>query len=182
MKVLGTIINNSWSLIGLMLKGKPSELGMSGNKDWMISHFSIDEAKSLIKKAKSCDFSIDNKGNIKSNSSKQLKDLPMYDMEGNPINNEIQIESLIERNGKIVGGFIIFPDLKDKKKIRIEDIQNKINELSSLEEDLNNEIKYQQQIVDDMYEKASFFEKEVSKKIEIIGKVMKKLPYLLQVL
>ena len=124
MKVLGTIIDKGWSLAGLMLKGKPSELGMQGNKDWMISHFSIDEAKSLIKKSKSCDFCVDSKGNIKSNSSKQLKDLPMYDMDGNLIKNEIQIESMVERNGVIVGGYIILPALNEKKKLRIEDIQN----------------------------------------------------------
>lgn len=124
MKVLGTIIDKGWGLVGLMLKGKPSELGLSGNKDWMISHFSIEEAKRLIKKCKSCDFSVDEKGNIKSNSSKQLKDLPMYDLEGNLIKNDIQIESLIERNGVIVGGYIILPILNEKKKVRIEDIQN----------------------------------------------------------
>ena len=124
MKVLGTIIDKGWGLVGLMLKGKPSELGLNGNKDWMISHFSIEEAKRLIKKCKSCDFSVDEKGNIKSNSSKQLKDLPMYDLEGNPIKNDIQIESLIERNGVIVGGYIILPILNEKKKVRIEDIQN----------------------------------------------------------
>ena len=130
MKVLGTIIDKGWNLAGLVLKGKPSELGISGSKDWMISHFSIDEAKSLIKKVKSCDFCIDEKGNIKSNSSKQLKDLPMYDMDGNPIKNEIEIESLIERNGVIVGGYIIFPAVNEKKKIRIEDIQNLCNYLN----------------------------------------------------
>ena len=124
MKVLGTIIDKGWGLVGLMLKGKPSELGLSGNKDWMISHFSIEEAKRLIKKCKSCDFSVDEKGNIKSNSSKQLKDLPMYDLEGNLIKNDIQIESLIERNGVIVGGYIILSILNEKKKVRIEDIQN----------------------------------------------------------
>lgn len=124
MKVLGTIIDKGWGLVGLILKGKPSELGLSGNKDWMISHFSIEEAKRLIKKCKSCDFSVDEKGNIKSNSSKQLKDLPMYDLEGNLIKNDIQIESLIERNGVIVGGYIILPILNEKKKVRIEDIQN----------------------------------------------------------
>ena len=124
MKVLGTIIDKGWGLVGLMLKGKPSELGMQGSKDWIISHFSIDEAKKLIKKCKFCDFSVDEKGNIISNGSKQLKDLPMYDMDGNPINNDIQIESLIERNGVIVGGYIIFPTFNEKKKVRIEDIQN----------------------------------------------------------
>ena len=124
MKIVGTIINKDWKLAGLMLKGKPNELGINVNKDWMISHFSIDEAKSLINRAKSCDFSVDKDGNIKSNSSKQLKDLPMYDKNGNPINNEIQIESLIEKNGVIVGGYIVLPVFNDRKKVRIEEIPN----------------------------------------------------------
>ena len=79
--------------------------------------------------------------------------------------------TLIVEENKNVGTNIEETKEKQKQvKIKFNKSKNKINELSSLEEDLNNEIKYQQQIVDDMYEKASFFEKEVSKKIEIIGK------------
>ena len=124
MKVVGTIINKNWNLVGLMLKGKPSELGINANKDWMISHFTIEEAKSLIKKSKSCDFSIDNNGNIKSNSTKQLKDLPMYNIDGMPINNDIFIESLIEQDGDIVGAVIVYPLLNEKKKLKLKEVQS----------------------------------------------------------
>ena len=124
MKVVGTIINKNWNLVGLMLKGKPSELGINANKDWMISHFTIEEAKSLIKKSKSCDFSIDNNGNIKSNSTKQLKDLPMYNIDGMPINNDIFIESLIEQYGDIVGAVIVYPLLNEKKKLKLKEVQS----------------------------------------------------------
>ena len=54
-------------------------------------------------------------------------------------------------------------------KIKFNKSKKKINEISTIEEELSSEIKYQQQVVDDMYEKASFFEKKVSKQIEVIG-------------
>ncbi|MBR6690506.1 MAG: hypothetical protein IKL65_04170 [Bacilli bacterium] len=54
-------------------------------------------------------------------------------------------------------------------KIKFNKSKQKMNEINSLEEELAYEIKYQQEIVDDMYEKASYFEKQISKKIEVVG-------------
>ena len=80
------------------------------------------------------------------------------------------ITVIVEENKNV--GINIEETKEEQKQVKIKfnKSKSKINELSSLEEDLNNEIKCQQQIVDDMYEKASFFEKDVSKKIEVIGK------------
>lgn len=80
------------------------------------------------------------------------------------------ITVIVEQNKNVGANIEETKEEQKQVKIKFNKSKSKINELSSLEEDLNNEIKYQQQIVDDMYEKASFFEKEVSKKIEIIGK------------
>ena len=80
------------------------------------------------------------------------------------------ITVIVEENKNV--GINIEETKEEQKQVKIKfnKSKSKINQLSSLEEDLNNEIKCQQQIVDDMYEKASFFEKDVSKKIEVIGK------------
>jgi len=66
-------------------------------------------------------------------------------------------------------------DIQDKKesenKIRIKFNKNKtkVNELKTFEEEIAYELKEQQEIVDEMYKKASYFKKEVSKKMEYIG-------------
>ena len=80
------------------------------------------------------------------------------------------ITVIVEENKNVGSNIEETKEEQKQVKIKFNKSKSKINELSSLEEDLNNEIKYQQQVVDEMYEKASFFEKEVSKKIEIIGK------------
>lgn len=80
------------------------------------------------------------------------------------------ITIIVEDNKKIGTNIEEIKEEQRQVKIKFNKSKSKINELSSLEEELNYEIKYQQQIVDEMYEKASFFEKEVSKKIEVIGK------------
>lgn len=80
------------------------------------------------------------------------------------------ITIIVDENKKV--GTNIEKTKSEQKQIKIKfnKSKNKINEINSLQENLNIEIKYQQQIVDEMYEKASFFEKEISKKIEVIGK------------
>ncbi len=80
------------------------------------------------------------------------------------------ITVIVEENKKVGTNIEETKEEQKQVKIKFNKSKNKINELSSLEGELNNEIKYQQEIVDEMYKKASFFEKEVSKKIEVIGK------------
>ena len=80
------------------------------------------------------------------------------------------ITVIVEENKNVGNNIEETKEEQKQVKNKFNKSKSKINELSSLEEDLNNEIKCQQQIVDDMYEKASFFEKDVSKKIEVIGK------------
>lgn len=54
-------------------------------------------------------------------------------------------------------------------KVKFNKSKEKIVEIDSIERKLNHEISKQKEIIDDMYEKASYLKKEVSKKIEIIG-------------
>lgn len=63
-------------------------------------------------------------------------------------------------------------DKKDKEnniKLKFNKNKVKVNELKTIEEKLAYELKLQQDTIDDMYKKASYIEKEVSRKIEYIG-------------
>lgn len=80
------------------------------------------------------------------------------------------ITVIVEENKKVGTNIEETKEEQIQVKIKFNKSKSKINKLNSLEEELNNEIRYQQQVVDEMYKKASFFEKEVSKKIEVIGK------------
>lgn len=79
------------------------------------------------------------------------------------------ITVIVDENQKV--GTDIESVKQDHKKIKIKFNKSKeqIKKLNSFQEELKYEIKYQQEIIDDMYLKASYFEKQISKKIEIIG-------------
>ena len=84
--------------------------------------------------------------------------------------SKIDSISVIVEDNKKVGTDINNTKQEHKNiKIKFNKSKEKINEIKSLEQELAYEIKYQQEVVDDMYKKASYFEKEVSKKIEVIG-------------
>lgn len=59
----------------------------------------------------------------------------------------------------------------DQNKVKIKFNFNKddINTIKSVENDISYELNKQKEIVDDMYDKASYYEKQISKKLEIIG-------------
>lgn len=78
--------------------------------------------------------------------------------------------TIIEEVNKEVG--INIKDTKEeqkKVKIKFNRSKDKVTEINSLEEKLSTEIKYQQEIVDEMYKKASYYEEEINKQIEVIG-------------
>ena len=85
------------------------------------------------------------------------------------INKIDSISIIIEENKKV--GTTIDETKEEHKKVKIKfnKSKEKINEINSIESSIASEIKYQQEIVDSMYEKASYFEKEISKKTEVIG-------------
>ena len=84
--------------------------------------------------------------------------------------SQINNITLIVEENKSVGANIEEKKEEQKNvKIKFNKSKTKINKISSLEKEITFEIQKQQEIVDDMYEKASYFEKEISKQIEIIG-------------
>jgi len=60
-------------------------------------------------------------------------------------------------------------DNENKVKIKFNKSKEKTNDIKTIEEKLADEFKEQQSIIDEMYSKASYFEKEVTKEIEYIG-------------
>lgn len=54
-------------------------------------------------------------------------------------------------------------------KIKFNKEKEKINQLDSIEEVVKKELEYQKSVIDEMYTKASFFEKEVRTKVEYSG-------------
>ena len=79
------------------------------------------------------------------------------------------ISVIVEDNEKVGTDINNTREEHKKVKIKFNKSKEKINEIKFLEEKLDLEIKYQQKVVDDMYKKASYFEKEVSTRIEVIG-------------
>ena len=106
-------------------------------------------------------------------SYKSLASLNELDMMLNVCKKEInKIESitLICEDKKTIGSNIETVK-NDQKNIKIKFNKNKelLNSVSDIEKNIFQEIKEQQKIVDDMYEKASYYEKQISKKIETVG-------------
>ena len=64
MRIMGTIVDKNMILIGLVLKGKPTEFGMNGTQNWTVNPFSLSDAKKIIKKNNCEDFELDSNGNI----------------------------------------------------------------------------------------------------------------------
>ena len=54
-------------------------------------------------------------------------------------------------------------------KIKFVKDKEKLQSIDYFKEEIEREIRYQQEIVDSMYEKASYLEKEITKKTEVIG-------------
>ena len=84
--------------------------------------------------------------------------------------NKLDSITVIVQENKQVGVNIDNTKEEQKEvKIKFNKSKERLNEIDYLEQEFTQEIKQQQQIVDDMYEKASYFEKEISKQIEVIG-------------
>lgn len=84
--------------------------------------------------------------------------------------NKIDSIEIINEDKKKIGSNINNVKKEQKQvKIKFKKSKENINSISSIEDTISYEINRQQEMVDDMYEKASYFEKEISKKTEIIG-------------
>lgn len=123
-----------------------------------LSEFSIIESIKLID-------SIDN--------YKSLASLNELDMMLNVCKKEIKkIDSItiINEDKKTIGSNIdeVKKEQKDVK-IKFNKSKENVKTIKNIEETISNELKEQQKIVDDMYQKASYFEKQISKQIETIG-------------
>ncbi|MBQ9072365.1 MAG: hypothetical protein IJY25_04340 [Bacilli bacterium] len=104
---------------------------------------------------------------------KTVASLNELDMMLNVCKKEIQkIDNIevITHNKKTIGSNI--DNIKKEQsqvKIKFKKSKENINSISNIEEMIVYELNQQKEIVDDMYEKASHFEKQISKKIELIG-------------
>lgn len=84
--------------------------------------------------------------------------------------NKIDNITVIKDESKKVGTTIEEKKKKEANiKIKFNKNKDKINAIKTIEGNLANELKEQQKIIDDMYYKASFYEKNISKKIEFVG-------------
>ena len=84
--------------------------------------------------------------------------------------NKIDNITVIKDESKKVGTTIEEKKQKEANiKIKFNKNKDKINAIKTIEGNLANELKEQQKIIDDMYYKASFYEKNISKKIEFVG-------------
>lgn len=120
MQIVGTIVNKNMQLAGLLLKGKPSELGYLGSK-YLMKPFEISEVKSLIHKGIINDYKINDKGNIEG-INKKLSNLPMYDSKGNFLDKRMEIRSVIEDDGSLIGAVVFFFVTGKEKKVKLNDL------------------------------------------------------------
>jgi len=104
---------------------------------------------------------------------KKIANINEIEMMVNVCKNEInKIEgiTIIDISSKKLGSDIEEnKDKENKVKIRFNKSKEKTNDIKTMEEKLADELKEQQKIIDEMYSKASYFEKEVTKEIEYIG-------------
>lgn len=79
------------------------------------------------------------------------------------------VNIIIEDSKKVEEDIETLSEKQNDIKIKFNKSKENINKIYSLEECISNEIKNQQEIIDDMYKKSFYMEKEISKEIEIIG-------------
>lgn len=77
---------------------------------------------------------------------------------------------ITEENKKVGNELEETKEKQTKIKIKFEKSKEKANKINSLEEDILNELKYQEKIINEMYKKASYFEKEVNTALVVIEK------------
>ena len=122
MKIQGTIVDKNFKLIGLVMKGKPSEMGMSGNKDWITGPCSLSDAKGYINAGLVPNFGLDSEGNIVGLRNNKLADYPMYDKKGNIVNKQVDIRKIFEdENGNLLGILLFILGLNKEIKLKAKD-------------------------------------------------------------
>ena len=124
MKIQGTIVDKNFKLIGLVMKGKPSEMGMSGKKDWITGPCALADAKEYIKLGLVNNFGLDSEGNIVGLSTNKLSDYPMYDKKGNIVNKQVDIRKIFEdENGILLGILLFIVGLNKEVKLKARDVK-----------------------------------------------------------
>ena len=84
--------------------------------------------------------------------------------------NKIDSITIINEEKEKVGSNI--ENIKEQQKrvkVKFNKSKENISKLKNIEDDIAYELKCQEEIVNDMYKKASYYERQVSKQIEIIG-------------
>lgn len=110
------------NLIGLVIKGKPIEFQMSNKDTWMVLPKSLKDVKEYIQMGLLKDFECDLKGNIVANGNKKLSDYPMYDKNGNIVNKEIKINTIVKKDGLLIGAVVLFIGTGEEKKLKLDDL------------------------------------------------------------
>ncbi len=84
--------------------------------------------------------------------------------------NKIDSIVILEQSKKEVGS-LVDNEKKDQKDVKIKFIKSKENvkNISNIEETIYNELKMQEQIINEMYDEASYLKKEVTRQVEKIG-------------
>lgn len=125
MKIIGTVVNNEMNLVGLLVNAKPEELGYKGGKEYIMAPCELNEVKKWIKDGKIEEYKVNKDGIIDAvgYNSKKLSTLPMYDTNGNSVDKRIEMQTVIEDEGYLVGGTILFLNSGLKKNLKLKDLQ-----------------------------------------------------------
>lgn len=119
LEVVGTIVNEQRTLVGLVIEGKPADFGEIGTGK-VRKPIEIASAKKLLHNCKN--FTVSG-GRIEGVKEKnRLCYLQMYDLAGNEVDNEIDLTKKIVTDGKIIGFDVLTKFNKSMARYRYQDV------------------------------------------------------------
>lgn len=120
MKIVGTIVDDSMKLSGCVLRGTPEELNVCSTEGKITVEYSIRDVKRVISDVGCSNFKLNRAGDFVPKGFQKLSDLPMYDLRGRKVSNEIQIKAIIEKNGILVGASILYPEKEIVAQLKLD--------------------------------------------------------------